>query len=263
MYIKSLKKCILICFDVKNCDIICLYSMDLRKLLAVKRWFFVNKKDLVVNLTCLIISAVSGLVTKDLLVGGVALLTALLASYYASTGKKINYIMGFINSLLIGLVSYKNDLFGLFFFNVFVFAPLQIKGYLSWNKNTKAGEAVKVREFTFKNSIVITASCVLGSFLVGYILSLIPNQRLALMDAASNCINLCAVILMILRYRECWWLWLFNNTIDLGIWALMVLKGGEGSTMMLLVAIGYLLINVYGIIRWNMEARKNRKKKAN
>jgi hypothetical protein len=26
---------------------------------------------------------------------------------------------------------------------------------------------------------------------------------------------------------------------------------------MLLVSIGYLLINIYGIIRWNIEAKKN------
>lgn len=132
----------------------------------------------------------------------------------------------------------------------------QINGYLSWNKNTKDGEAVKGREFTIKNSLIITVLCVLGSFMVGYVLSLIPNQRLALMDAASNCINLCAVILMILRYRECWWLWLFNNTLDLGIWMVTALKGGEGSIMMLLVAIGYLLINVYGIIRWIWKLEK-------
>ena len=78
------------------------------------------------------------------------------------------------------------------------------------------------------------------------------------MDAASNCINLCGVILMILRFKESWWLWLVNNVIDLSIWLITFLNKGEGSTMMLLVSIGYLLINIYGIIKWQLDAKKEK-----
>ena len=92
----------------------------------------------------------------------------------------------------------------------------------------------------------------------GYLLTLIPTQRLAFMDATSNCINLCGVILMILRFKESWWLWLINNIIDLIIWIITVINGGNGSVMMLLVSIGYLLINIYGVIKWNIEAKGNR-----
>ena len=115
---------------------------------------------------------------------------------------------------------------------------------------------VKVREFTLYNSIIITLSCVIGSIILGYLLTLIPTQRLAFMDATSNCINLCGVILMILRFKESWWLWLINNLVDLSIWIITFINKGEGSTMMLLVSIGYLLINIYGIIKWSIEAKK-------
>ena len=74
--------------------------------------------------------------------------------------------------------------------------------------------------------------------------------------ATSNCINLCGIILMILRFKESWWLWLINNIIDLIIWFITVINGGSGSVMMLIVSIAYLLINIYGIIRWNIEAKK-------
>ena len=72
----------------------------------------------------------------------------------------------------------------------------------------------------------------------------------------SKCINLCGIILMILRFKESWWLWLINNIIDLIIWFITVINGGSGSVMMLIVSITYLLINIYGIIRWNIEAKK-------
>ena len=217
-----------------------------------------NKKDMIIILICMFLSIISGIIANDLIMGGTILLTGLLCAYYASEGKRINYILGLINYLLMGYVSFKNNLFGIFFFYFFIFAPLQINGYLSWNNNLDNDKKVKVREFTLKNSIIITLSCIIGSLFLGYLLSLIPGQRLAFMDASSNCINLCGVILMILRFKESWWLWLVNNIIDLIIWIITVIDKGNGSIMMLLVSIGYLLINIYGVIKWNIEAKKNK-----
>ena len=216
-----------------------------------------NKKHIVIGLICIFISIISGIITKDLLVGGTTLATGLLCAYFAGEGKRVNYIFGLINYVLMGYVSFKNNLFGIFFFYIFIFSPLQIHGYVSWKKNLDKDKNVKVREFNLKNSIIITLSCIIGSFILGYLLSLIPGQRLAIMDASSNCINLCGVILMILRFKESWWLWLANNIIDLTIWVITAMDRGSNSMMMLLVSLGYLLINIYGVIKWNMEAKKN------
>lgn len=217
-----------------------------------------SKKNLIITIICLVISIISGIVSNDLIIGGTILLTGLLCAYFASDGKRINYIFGLINYLLMGYVAFKNNLYGIFFFYIFIFSPLQINGFITWNKNLNDDKNVKVREFTLKNSIIISLSCIIGSIILGYLLTLIPSQRLAFMDATSNCINLCGVILMILRFKESWWLWLINNIIDLIIWIITVINGGSGSVMMLLVSIGYLLINIYGVIKWNIEAKKNR-----
>lgn len=216
-----------------------------------------NKKYIIITLMCIAMSIIFGIIAKDLLIGGTILATGLLCAYFASEGKRINYILGLINYILMGYVAFKNNLFGIFFFYLFVFTPLQIHGYISWKKNLDDDKNVKVREFNLKNSIIITLSCIVGSFILGYLLSLIPEQRLAFMDATSNCINLCGVILMILRFKESWWLWLVNNIIDLIIWIITVINKGNGSIMMLLVSIGYLLINIYGVIKWHIEAKKN------
>lgn len=216
-----------------------------------------NKKYLIITLLCIFISLVSGIMSHDIIIGGSTLLTALLCAYFSSEGKRISYILGLINYLLIGYVSFKNHLYGLFFFGVVVCPILQIQGYISWSKNLNEDNNVKVREFTLKNSIIITLSCILGSLFLSYLLTLIPGQRIAFMDAASNTINLCGVILSILRFKECWWIWLINNIIDLSIWIITVIDHGYGSIMMLLVSIGYLLINIYAIIKWNKESKKN------
>lgn len=219
-----------------------------------------NKKYLIVTIICILFSLISGLYAHDLIIGGATLATALLCAYFSSEGKRSSYILGLINYLLIGYTSFKNHLYGLFFFGVIVCPIFQIQGYISWSKNLDEDNNVKVREFTLKNSIIITLSCIIGSLILSYLLTLIPGQRIALMDASSNIINLCGVILMILRFKESWWIWLVNNVIDLGIWIITFVEKGDGSFMMLLVSIGYLLINIYGIIKWSISAKKEKQK---
>lgn len=213
-----------------------------------------TRKNIIILVVCVLIAVLCGLATHDLVIGGGVLATGLLCAYFASEGKRLNYIFGLINYLLMGYVALENNLFGVFGFYVFVFAPLQLKGFFSWKEKLDASKSVEVRHFGVKDSVIVVVACVVGSVLLGYLLTLIPGQQLALLDATSNCINLCGVILMILRFEESWWLWLINNVVDLVIWVVIVARGGQGSVMMLLVSVGYLLINIYGIVKWRRKA---------
>lgn len=212
------------------------------------------KKQYIVVITSVILSIIFGILSKDLLIGGTILATGLLCSYFAGIGKRITYILGLINYLLMGYVAFKNNLYGIFFFYIFLCSPLQIHGFMSWKKKLDEDESVQVRKFTFKNSLIIISSCIVGSIILGYILTLIPGQRLAWLDAFSNIINICGIVLMNLRFKESWWLWLINNIIDTIIWTITFINKGEGSFMMLLCSIGFLLLNIYGIVKWNKKS---------
>lgn len=109
-----------------------------------------NKKYFIVTLICVIFSIVAGVFSDDLIIGGATLATALLCAYFSSEGKRVSYILGLINYLLIGFTSLKNHLYGLFFFGVIVCPIFQIQGYISWSKNLDEDHTVQVREFTLK-----------------------------------------------------------------------------------------------------------------
>ena len=215
-------------------------------------------KNKIYTLFIIIFSIICGIISKDYFLGTLILICGLLNSYYASIGKIYNYIFGALYSLLSGYVCCLNGLYGIAILSILVYFPSQIQGYLSWKKNTNKNKEVEVRGFTLKNSILITLSCIVGSLILGLLLSKIPGQQLAFLDSSSNAINLCGIILMNLRFKECWAVWLFNNSIDLSIWIINAINGTSNSTMMLLVSIGYLLINIYGLIKWvNMSKRRN------
>ena len=211
-----------------------------------------KKKDLFFTILIVIFSIICGIISKDYFIGTIILMCGLLNAYYASIGKVVNYVFGALYSLFVAYVSYINGLYGLASLSIFVYVPSQIHGYISWKKNMNKdnSDEVKVRGFTLKFSIMLTLIVVSLSFLFGYLLNLIPSQNLAFLDSSSNIINLSAVVLMNMRYKECWMIWLFNNTIDLVIWIINTVKCTPNSIMMLLVSIGFLLINIYGLYKW-------------
>ncbi len=211
-----------------------------------------KKKEVIYTFLIIVFSIICGILSKDYFIGTLILICGLLNSYYASLGKIENYIFGGLYSILVGYVSYINGLYGLASLSILVYVPSQIHGYFSWKKNMNETDKkeVEVRGFTLKFSLMLTFIVVLLSFLFGYLLNLIPSQNLAFLDSSSNIINLSAVVLMNMRYKECWIIWLFNNTIDLIIWIINTVKGTPNSIMMLLVSIGFLSINVYGLYKW-------------
>ena len=218
-----------------------------------------NRKNMIVIIVSAIISIITGIITKNAIIGSLILFTSIMNSYLASIGKKESYITGLISSILTSYVSLKNNLYGLFFFYLIIFAPMQVYGYINWKNNEDDSKNVKIRAFTLKNSLIIIFACIIGSFLLGYLLTLIPNQKLAFLDASSNIINLCAVILMILRFNESWWIWLFNNIIDLIIWSVTFKNNGMAAFSMFTSSLIYLIINVYGIIKWNKKLKDDKK----
>lgn len=218
------------------------------------------KKNIFIVLIIIMFSLICGILSNDYFLGPLVLASGLLNAYYASNFKVYNYIFGAIFCLLNAYISYVNGLYGITIFSLAIFLPFQIHGYMSWDKNKNSKNEVIVRGFTLKNSIIITVSCILGSLLLGFLLTKIPGQRLAFLDSSSNTINLCGVILLNLRFKECWVIWLFNNIFDLSIWIINLLNGSPHSIMMLLISIGYLLINIYGLIKW-LQTEKSMKVK--
>lgn len=71
------------------------------------------KKENIIIFLCFILSFISGIITKDLLMGGTILFSGLLCAYLSSIGKKSSYLWGLLNYILMGIVSFKNNLYGI------------------------------------------------------------------------------------------------------------------------------------------------------
>lgn len=198
----------------------------------------------------IIFSIVCGIVTKDYFLGTATLMCGLLNGYYASTRKVCNYVFGLLFCVFNLYVSYLNGLYGIFAFSLIIFVPSQIQGFISWLKNRNKNNEVIVRHFDLKTSLIVIVSSILGSLGLGYLLTKVPGQNLAFLDSTSTILNVCTIVLMNLRYKEFWIIYLFNNIVDLIIWSINAWYGTPNAMMMLIVSIGFLLMNIYGLYKW-------------
>lgn len=209
-----------------------------------------KKKTFLYPFIIIIFSIVCGIITKDYFLGTATLMCGLLNGYYASTRKVCNYVFGLLFCVFNLYVSYLNGLYGIFAFSLIIFVPSQIQGFISWLKNRNKNNEVIVRHFDLKTSLIVIVSSILGSLGLGYLLTKVPGQNLAFLDSTSTILNVCSIVLMNLRYKEFWIIYLFNNIVDLIIWSINVCYGTPNAMMMLIVSIGYLLMNIYGLYKW-------------
>lgn len=209
-----------------------------------------KKKTFLYPFIIIIFSIVCGIVTKDYFFGTATLMCGLLNGYYASTRKVCNYVFGLLFCVFNLYVSYLNGLYGIFAFSLIIFVPSQIQGFISWLKNRNKNNEVIVRHFDLKTSLIVIVSSLLGSLGLGYLLTKVPGQNLAFLDSTSTILNVCTIVLMNLRYKEFWIIYLFNNIVDLIIWSINAWYGTPNAMMMLIVSIGFLLMNIYGLCKW-------------
>ena len=90
-------------------------------------------------------------------------------------------------------------------------------------------------------------------------MSLFPNQNLAFLNSTRQIIKICGVILVAIRFRECWYVWLANNIIDLSIWIVNIINHTPNSEMALITSIMYLVMNIIGVICWVVIERRQKK----
>ena len=170
-----------------------------------------KKKAFLYPFIIIIFSIVCGIITKDYFLGTATLMCGLLNGYYASTRKVCNYVFGLLFCVFNLYVSYLNGLYGIFAFSLIIFVPSQIQGFISWLKNRNKNNEVIVRHFDLKTSLIVIVSSLLGSLGLGYLLTKVPGQNLAFLDSTSTILNVCSIVLMNLRYKEFWIIYLLHT----------------------------------------------------
>lgn len=208
------------------------------------------KSTTIISIIIIVFSFLMGIISNDIFLGFVALSSGLFNIWLQSIGKTSNYIFGCIYNLSNAYISYINNMYGLFILSILLYLPLNIYGFISWNKSKENNNIVKFRKLKKSKSVLVIVSSIIISIFFSLILGIIPSESLEFLDSSSNILNIFGMILLNKRLNEGWYVLLSNNIVDLIIWIILFINNGPNSFMMLIVSIGYLILNIYGIYNW-------------
>lgn len=180
-----------------------------------------------------------------ILIDALAAISGIICVVLCAKGKRSQYYWGLINILGYVIVAWLHKYYGEVMLNAIYYLPLQFIGYYIWSKNinTKAGD-VKGKKLSLKNSIILLISTGIGIALYQYLLNHLGGTH-PLLDSASTIISIIANMLMVLRYREQWLLWIVIDIITVIMWFKVQ------DYIMLTMWVVYLVNAFYGYYNWS------------
>ncbi|OOF82804.1 nicotinamide riboside transporter pnuC [Rodentibacter ratti] len=171
-------------------------------------------------------------------------ISGILCVVLVSKGKISNYFFGLIFAYTYFYVAWGQNFLGEMNTVLYVYLPAQFIGYFMWKNNMQndnGGESVVAKALTAKGWIALALFIGIGTLLFVQALQAAGGSSTGL-DGLTTIIVVAAQLLMILRYREQWLLWIVLNILSIILWA-------ETPAMYLMYS-AYLLNSLYGYYNW-------------
>lgn len=158
-----------------------------------------------------------------------------------SQGNILTFAFGFAQILTYSYICFTEQLYGTLVLNAYYFVT-QIYGVYEWRKRT-THLTVTTRKLSYRIASLIAIAIVLVSLLTGWVLST-TNDSQPYLDAFTTVPALVAQVLMILAYREQWYIWFLIDVLYVVIWA------RAGDYCLVAQHVFWCINCVYGFYRW-------------
>ena len=151
------------------------------------------------------------LITKDAWLSFISGIAGVFSVVFCSERRMSYYIWSFIQIITFSIICIQENLYGKLFENIFYAITLFV-GIWVWLKNKDNDNKVRTRSLSAVNMWLCIIFCGLLACLLYVILS-IANDAAPILDAVSTSLAILAQILMILRYKENWNIWMIVNAL--------------------------------------------------
>ena len=179
-------------------------------------------------------------IQPDSILAMISGIAGILCVVFVGKGKISNYFFGLIFAYTYFYVAWDNKFYGEMSTTLYVYIPAQFIGYFLWKANMHKEaeeESVIAKALDPKGWAVMLTSVVVCSLLFITFLKTTDGNSVAL-DGVTTVLVVAAQLLMILRYREQWLLWIVINILSIILWA--------DTAAMYIMFSAYLLNSLYG-----------------
>ncbi len=213
-----------------------------------------SKFDIVWLIICTVAITIISINTNNSLIAIIASIMGII--YVILNGCRLSsaFLFGIVNTLLYGIVSYQNGLYGDFMMNVFYSFPCCIIGLIMWIKVSKNNPTTKILSFTYKERFIFTSLIVFAIFVFGFILNIMKDTQ-PYLDATTTILSISAYICLIMRKKEMWYLFNFSNILSIIMWTKNY-STSNANIAVLFMYIIYTLNSLLNTYRWEVASKK-------
>lgn len=165
-------------------------------------------------------------------------------------GRKSQYYWGLMNVLAYIVVAFRSRYYGEVMLNALYYLPSQFIGLRGWSRHERAEDGrVTGKRMDGKGLLLWMGGSAAAVLLYAWILKALGGEA-PLLDSVSTVLSVAANLLMLMRYREQWLLWIVVDGVTVAMWAL------AGDPVMTVMWSVYLINAVYGYFVWTRLSRE-------
>ena len=154
------------------------------------------------------------------------------------------------------IIYFSLNLYSCALVSLLFWVPIDIVSFFKWNKNkdNENADLTKVKKLNWWQDILIILGIIAFSFVVGWLLSLIPQCEDTYLDAFVSALGMANGILLLLRYNEQWYAWFAYLVFDAILWII------SGHYIMLITVVAMMINTIYGFVKWIVYIKKQKLK---
>jgi len=207
-----------------------------------------------------LLTAVLSITIITLMMGGstisiVSAIANIVCVVLVAKGKVSNYAWGVIGVITYAYLAYTWGFYGETFLNAAYYLPMQFVGLYLWSKNKGSVDStftdtVRVLSLNKVHRFLLFLSIPLIIFGTSLVLSAIGG-KLPLLDASTTILSILAMLLMALRFKEQWYVWIVVDFISVYMWFDAYIQGSPDGIATLLMWIVFTINAFYGLYQWS------------
>ena len=184
----------------------------------------------------------------------IAIITAVFYMVLSVKGYRSNFIFSILTTIAFAYIAWYNQFYGNVAISIFYYIPCALIGYYLWGKHSNKKHEVVARKLTSVQILLLAVAMMVAIIVLKLALDMVGGAS-TILDSVTVVITFVANILVLLRYREQWLLWLLVDAFQLMMWAT------TNDPVMLVLRILYPLSAVYGYVYWKKLIKPSRNKR--
>lgn len=228
--------------------------MDLKNFIKqeIKGW---EKAELITLLLIWLFIITNALITKDSTIAVISAICGISYTYIAGKGKVSCYLFGVTGSGFYCYLSLINALWGNLLLYALYYIPMQILGFIRWNKHldAKTNTIVKIK-LSNKHRYILLGITSFFTLITIYILKLC-NDTNPIIDGITTVFSIAGMYLTVKRAIEQWIVWMIVNALASIMWINIVMTGEKAYSTVIMWVI-YFILAIHFYIKWKNEIKQ-------